>query len=46
MAWKPWRFPRKASRVLETGSSDRMANMVTFANAALELLEECVGGTG
>jgi hypothetical protein len=32
--------------VLETGSSDRMANMVTFANAALELLEECVGGTG
>ena len=38
--------PRKASRVLETGSSDRMANMVAFANAALELLEECVGGTG
>jgi nicotinamide-nucleotide amidase len=34
---------RKASRVLETGSSDRMANMVAFANAALELLEECVG---
>jgi PncC family amidohydrolase len=35
--------PRKASRVLETGSSDRIANMVAFANAALELLEECVG---
>jgi nicotinamide-nucleotide amidase len=36
--------PRTASRVLETGSSDRIANMVAFANAALELLEECVGG--
>ena len=34
--------PQKTSRVLETGSSDRMANMVAFANAALELLEECV----
>jgi nicotinamide-nucleotide amidase len=34
--------PRMASRVLETGSSDRIANMVAFANAALELLEECV----
>jgi PncC family amidohydrolase len=32
--------PKKASRVLETGSSDRVANMVAFANAALELLEE------
>jgi nicotinamide-nucleotide amidase len=31
---------RKASRVLETGSSDRTANMIAFANAALELLEE------
>jgi nicotinamide-nucleotide amidase len=29
-----------ASRTLETGSSDRIANMVAFANAALELLEE------
>ena len=29
-----------ASRILETGSSDRLANMVAFANAALELLEE------
>ena len=36
--------PRKASRVLETGSSDRVANMVAFTNAALELLEECIGG--
>jgi PncC family amidohydrolase len=32
--------PRKASRVLETGSSDWAANMAAFANAALELLEE------
>jgi nicotinamide-nucleotide amidase len=31
---------RIASRTLETGSSDRAANMVAFANAALELLEE------
>jgi nicotinamide-nucleotide amidase len=31
---------RKASRVLETGSSDRMANMIAFANAALELLDD------
>lgn len=31
---------RVASRTLETGSSDRVANMVAFANAALELLEE------
>jgi PncC family amidohydrolase len=37
--------PRNASRVLETGSSDRMANMVAFANAALELLEACVSRT-
>jgi nicotinamide-nucleotide amidase len=33
-----------------TGSADRMANMRTFAAAALELLEQCVarssGGTG
>jgi nicotinamide-nucleotide amidase len=34
--------PRTASRVLATGSSDRIANMAAFANAALELLEECV----
>ena len=31
---------RIASRTLETGSNDRMANMAAFANAALELLEE------
>jgi len=31
---------RTASRVWETGSSDRVANMAAFANAALELLEE------
>ena len=31
---------RTASRILETGSSDRSANMVAFANAALGLLEE------
>jgi nicotinamide-nucleotide amidase len=31
---------RSASRVLETGSTDRIANMVAFANAALELLED------
>jgi nicotinamide mononucleotide (NMN) deamidase PncC len=32
--------PGKASRVLETGSSDRITNMAAFANAALELFEE------
>ena len=31
---------RIAIHTLETGSSDRIANMVAFANAALELLEE------
>jgi nicotinamide mononucleotide (NMN) deamidase PncC len=31
---------RIASRTLETGSNDRIANMIAFANAALELLEE------
>jgi PncC family amidohydrolase len=31
---------KTASRTLETGSSDRVANMAAFANAALELLEE------
>jgi nicotinamide-nucleotide amidase len=36
--------PREASRVLETGSNDRIANMAAFTNAALELLEECVCG--
>ena len=33
---------RTASRTLETGSSDRAANMVAFANGALELLEEAL----
>ena len=36
--------PEKAGRVLETGSSDRVANMAAFANAALELLEESLSG--
>lgn len=31
---------RTATRTLETGSSDRAVNMATFANAALELLEQ------
>ena len=31
---------RSASRTLETGSNDRSGNMVAFANAALELMEE------
>jgi PncC family amidohydrolase len=35
---------RTASRTLETGSSDRAANMVAFANAALELLEDTLMG--
>jgi nicotinamide-nucleotide amidase len=32
--------PHTASRVLETGSNDRIANMIAFTNAALALLEE------
>ena len=32
--------PQSASRTLETGSEDRIANMSAFANAALELFEE------
>ena len=32
--------PRTSSRVLATGSSDRAANMVAFADAALALLAE------
>jgi len=31
---------RTAARTVETGSSDRESNMVAFANAALELLED------
>ena len=33
---------RTANRTLETGSSDRAANMVAFANTALELLEDAL----
>jgi nicotinamide-nucleotide amidase len=36
---------RIASRTLETGSSDRAVNMLAFANAAFELLEEILLGT-
>lgn len=36
--------PREASRILETGSPDRAANMTRFANAALALLDEMLGG--
>ena len=32
--------PLKAGRVLETGGTDRMDNMIAFANAALALLEQ------
>jgi nicotinamide-nucleotide amidase len=32
--------PHKAERVLETGCTDRMENMVVFANAALLLLKQ------
>lgn len=34
---------RETSRVLETGSTDRVANMTRFANAALALLDETLG---
>lgn len=34
--------PHPISRVLETGDSDRMANMVVFADAAIALLEEAL----
>jgi PncC family amidohydrolase len=36
--------PREASRILETASADREANMRAFARAALELLEQALGG--
>ncbi len=38
--------PRAATRTLETGSNDRTANMLAFANAALALLEETLRGAG
>jgi nicotinamide-nucleotide amidase len=34
----------KVARVLETGGTDRMENMVAFANAALALLEQALAG--
>jgi nicotinamide-nucleotide amidase len=34
--------PHETAHVLETGCSDRSANMVTFANAALALLEQAM----
>ena len=34
--------PVERSLTLETGSDDREANMWTFAQAALELLEQCI----
>jgi nicotinamide-nucleotide amidase len=34
--------PHEAAHVLETGSTDRSANMVTFTNAALALLEQAM----
>lgn len=34
--------PHKVDRVLETGGTDRMENMVVFANAALILLEQAL----
>ncbi len=36
--------PREATLILETGSSDREANMRAFARAALELMERTLGG--
>lgn len=33
---------RERTIVLETGSQDRLANMVAFAGAALQLLQECL----
>jgi PncC family amidohydrolase len=36
--------PVQAARVMATGSSDRHANMVAFASAALALLSEQLGG--
>jgi nicotinamide-nucleotide amidase len=35
---------RNIGRVLETGSTDRIENMVVFANAALVLLEQALAG--
>lgn len=38
--------PRVVSRTLETGSGDRAANMIAFANAALALLDETLQDAG
>ena len=38
--------PVERATTLETGVSDREANMWTFAKAALELLEQCVRESG
>ncbi len=38
--------PTRAARTLETGSSDRAANMDAFACAALGLLNEALSGSG
>lgn len=35
----------ESGRTMETGSSDRYANMVSFAVAGVEELEKCVLGT-
>ena len=35
--------PKSIARTLETGSTDRVANMDAFARAALSLLEEALG---
>ena len=37
--------PVERSITIETGSSDRESNMWAFTRAALDLLEECIGGT-
>jgi len=36
--------PTSAVRTIETGSPDRRANMDAFAIAALQLLDEALGG--
>ena len=38
--------PVERSMTLETGSSDREANMWVFAKAALDLLEQCIKEAG
>ncbi|MCI0438992.1 MAG: CinA family protein [Chloroflexi bacterium] len=38
--------PVERSITVETGSTDREANMWTFAKAAFELLEQCIKETG